>query len=157
MHMLVRNEAEVRQTLGLIKAWNVIGGDVLPNLDGLVSLIDWIRKAWLNEWKIIWPEVFLNLGRQVYRILVHSDSFDEGDFVSHLFEKHRRYGAEPIERWSEIGVIIRIDSKIHRAINLQNADGNLDEPAESDGTTFDTLRDILGYCVLGYAFTTATE
>jgi hypothetical protein len=79
---------------------------------------------------------------------VSEDHFEAyGQF---LLGKSNAYGDQPIRRWGAMGVIIRIDSKVLRYINLI---GNPDTP-QGDEPTADTLRDIVGYAVLGYRLVT---
>jgi predicted HicB family RNase H-like nuclease len=75
-------------------------------------------------------------------------AFNAGEFASFLLEKHRAYGAEPLMRWGTVGIIIRMDSKTHRIVNMisKGEDEALNESIE------DTLTDLLGYCVLGYRY-----
>lgn len=72
------------------------------------------------------------------------------DFYQLLVDKHKLYGAEPLVRWGSIGIMIRIDSKLHRYTNLI-LDHYPSNP--NDESIQDTLLDILGYCVLGYIMT----
>jgi hypothetical protein len=68
------------------------------------------------------------------------------EFARFLVKKNNAYGDMPIRRWGELGTIIRIDSKVQRYIHLEQNPG-VDNLGESRA---DTIRDIVGYCVLGY-------
>lgn len=61
-----------------------------------------------------------------------------------LLNKHQAYGAAPLLRWGITGVVIRLDSKLQRVVNLLKGD------VYSDESVADTLFDMVGYCVLGY-------
>ena len=60
--------------------------------------------------------------------------------------KHEKYGAHPRRVWGPLGVMIRIHSKFERYQNIK------DDPSSMlfDENAMDTLRDLLGYCILGY-------
>lgn len=72
------------------------------------------------------------------------EDFDVIQFAKMLLDKHQKYGLTPLINWSHLTVIIRIDSKLQRYLNLQN------QPDRSDDE--DQIQDILGYCVLGFYF-----
>jgi hypothetical protein len=87
------------------------------------------------------------LGICALRLIKATDSeFDDQSFCALLLGKHKKYGAHPLRVWGELGVIIRIHSKFERYQNIK------DDPSQSvvDEGAIDTLRDILGYCVLGF-------
>lgn len=96
--------------------------------------------------KIPWEIWFLRTGAIVLSLIEKQTKFEEKVFANFLLVKHFRYGASPLLRWEELGVLIRMDSKLARLINItENKDlGVEDEPPEK------TAEDILGYCVLGY-------
>jgi len=80
-----------------------------------------------------------------------------------LIEKHKRYGVSPLTRWGTVGVVIRIDSKMQRVVNMVHED---DPDGPQEHTLFglpvsesvaDTLMDVVGYCVLGYYLTKRSE
>ena len=73
--------------------------------------------------------------------LLQDRPYHNESFAAMLLDKHQRYGDGPMTRWGHAGLIIRIDSKWERYKNLK-----------AGGDTEDTLKDILGYCVLGFAY-----
>ena len=72
------------------------------------------------------------------------DSINVETFSYLLLSKHQQYGSKPLTEWGPIGIVIRIDSKINRYLNLSTLDSVHDYES-----IYDTLVDILGYCVLG--------
>jgi hypothetical protein len=68
-------------------------------------------------------------------------------FINMLWGKHNDYGLKPLTKWGLWGIFIKIDTKISRLESLIR--GTLDEDA-----IYDTLWDILGYCVLGLIVST---
>ncbi len=100
-----------------------------------------------------WPDQFMAMGEATIRLIeAHFETvFDAKDVeaMGSLLEgKSKRYGPTPIRSWGPLGVIIRIDSKYQRFLHMID---NGDDGAGTDEPLLDTLRDILGYCVLGYA------
>lgn len=105
--------------------------------------IEMVRKAHAegrNAWLIDHHENFMKMGSASMKIV--GDKFDQQKFAELLVSKHELYTDKPIRAWNELGVVIRIDSKFERF----NAIGNRVIHAES---SYDTMLDILGYCVLG--------
>jgi hypothetical protein len=88
----------------------------------------------------------------------HKTPLDEVAFCSFLLTKHERYGATPLTKWGPLGIVIRIDSKLERYLNMRSNPPMLEDQGpniqlareEHDESMEDTLRDILGYCILGY-------
>jgi len=96
--------------------------------------------------EITWKTWFLRTGAIVLSLIEKWTKFEEMIFANFLLVKHFRYGADPLLRWEELGILIRMDSKLARLINITK-DTSLeveDEPPEK------TAEDILGYCILGY-------
>lgn len=107
------------------------------------ALRDSIVSGELASNRVIWHDYFKITGMTVLALL--GDQFDEQKFVEMLLGKHRRYGLKSLVGWRELGVLTRIDQKIARLVNM--AGGN---PADfGDETQYDTMVDILGYCVIG--------
>jgi hypothetical protein len=67
-------------------------------------------------------------------------------FAEFLIGKNTAYGDTPIRRWGELGTCIRIDSKVQRYTHLTEHP----EDNRSNEPILDTIRDVVGYCVLGY-------
>ena len=96
--------------------------------------------------KIPWGTWFLRTGAIILSLIEEWTDFKETVFANFLLVKHFRYRADPLLRWEELGILIRMDSKLARLINITK-DASLateDEPPEK------TAEDILGYCILGY-------
>lgn len=96
--------------------------------------------------KMPWGTWFLRTGAIILSLIEEWTKFDELVFANFLLVKHFRYKADPLLRWEEFGILIRMDSKLARLINVMEDTGlaTEDEPPEK------TAEDILGYCVLGY-------
>ena len=77
--------------------------------------------------------------------------FDPHAFAHFLWNKHQKYGAEPLLEVGALGIIMRLISKINRVINMQTLATIYTTDDE------DTLMDILGYCVLGYQLMRTTD
>lgn len=99
-------------------------------------------------------DVFCILGRKLIEELGHyAKSWDQVDrFADLLLEKHKLYGAAPLEKWGALGIIIRIDSKHERILNMQQSKQS--SVLSREESLDDTRWDILGYCVLGYLLVT---
>lgn len=100
--------------------------------------------------------MFLIVGTNVIALLASNYKLLASDFqepfIKMLLEKHKRYGATPILAWGPIGVMVRIHSKFERFMNLAEYQGLDTDPDES---IIDTLKDILGYSILGYCISEA--
>lgn len=68
-------------------------------------------------------------------------------FSELIYQKHQAYGPGPIVKWGWYGLMIRLDTKVERYYNL------IENPQADPGdeSIDDTVKDILGYCVVGIA------
>lgn len=145
MSPLITNEQQVLDTLVTIRREAFPVPDETNPVRILQRLVEVCREAVRGRetvddaWWIRW---FSHVG-QAARLALGSN-FSEAVFAKMLLMKHQAYGPEPITRWAEPGVAIRIDSKVARVENLLS--GSL---PFGDESWMDTLRDIVGYCVLG--------
>jgi len=96
--------------------------------------------------KIPWGTWFLRTGAIILSLIEVWAKFDELVFANFLLVKHFRYKADPLLRWEELGILIRMDSKLARLINIVKDES----PETEDEPPKETAEDILGYCVLGY-------
>lgn len=80
---------------------------------------------------------------------IGGEQFSRGaePFATLLMSKHRAYGVQPILRWGELGLLVKITLKIDRLVNLAKTGAS-----ENDESVTDTLTDIVGYCVLMIRF-----
>ncbi len=114
----------------------------------LSDFIDTARKTVLESYNytmLNWPNCFLQTGRIVYSIL-SEHGFDDLPFARFLMGKHKKYGAKPLLVWRELGILVRLQSKVGRLVNITSEGEKFDL---KDETVEDTLKDMLGYCVLG--------
>lgn len=72
--------------------------------------------------------------------------FVRGTFAQMLLGKHVRYGDKGLLKWGHPGMLMRLGSKVDRASNLLK-NPHLD--TDQSESVFDTVHDIIGYCVLG--------
>lgn len=123
----------------------------------LQGALDGIRQALAQNRLdlVVWKNVFQQIGVDTLHLLDMSETpLSWRRFATLLKKKHEAYGAEPIRSWGELGVTIRIDSKFKRYLNLTKVNPGTDQHDES---VFDTLQDIIGYCVLGILYTRTKE
>ncbi len=99
-----------------------------------------------------WDPWYLSIGLQAIVILTKTEELNHEEFGKFLVGKHEKYGAEPLIRWRELGILMRLDSKIQRITNLMKADykGDTTKLCELEESIEDNLKDIIGYCVLGW-------
>lgn len=114
---------------------------------GIMGELDAVREAPLCYTK--WGEFLNNIGARALFLLekVHGEDCESEEwkmsFIDLLWEKHKRYGYAPLVRWGNLGIAIRIDSKVQRYFNMM---GNCLDP--NGETEIDTLKDIVGYTIL---------
>lgn len=146
---LIEHVHDVVDVLHVFRLWPI------PNIDPMAEVsrnVERIRVDAFNHqaqfYQSDWELLFRNVGAAVIRMVLRcGDTLDPEEFAAMLLEKHKRYGATPLTKWGPMGIIIRIDSKLERWHNLsQNPTLN----QSTDESSLDTLRDILGYAVLGY-------
>lgn len=99
--------------------------------------------------KPVWHDIFRDLGTAVLEFAIVHRLFDQPKFTAMLLQKHKAYGLTALTAWGELGILMRIDSKVNRAINIANHRDIAESAARSDESFADTVVDIIGYCVLG--------
>jgi AcrR family transcriptional regulator len=82
-----------------------------------------------------------NLAKQTINLLRMQEQWDTGEMISTLCSKQHDYGHGNINRFGLVGVVVRLSDKVERYKNLQG------RKAENE-STYDTLLDIVGYCVV---------
>lgn len=99
----------------------------------------------IRSWQPFFEEV-LSIAHDIL-----GKTFDVGAFSRLVYYKHRRYSAAPLLEFYELGLLIRLGSKIARLTNMVGpAESNDPELGQSKEESIeDTLVDIIGYCVLG--------
>lgn len=98
---------------------------------------------------VLWDSWFLSNGARVIALLKEYGKFDESIFAMFLLNKHSKYKVRPLLVWGELGILVRLQSKVARLVNIteDTSLGFDDEPPKK------TIEDILGYCILGYLLT----
>lgn len=114
-------------------------------MDDRVEMVRKAHKEGRNMWLVDHDENFRMLGSTALREL--GQDFDETAFAKLLIEKHRLYTDAPLRSWNELGIVIRMDSKLKRFKEVRY---QKPQPTE---TAIDTLTDLLGYAVLGTLLT----
>jgi len=142
---LIENPTDVLDALyRIIKKRKIAKGDLIASLQKAISTAR-LQVLLDEKGNINWKQWFINTGSFVYNILMDY-KFDEISFAKFLLHKHRLYGLEPLLGWQEIGILMRLDSKVARLTNITNNKLGIDL---GDETVEDTLKDALGYCILG--------
>ena len=86
---------------------------------------------------LLWTEIAI----QAVQDLRRSSDWDSGKMATLLASKQHDYGHGNITAFGMKGVLVRLSDKIERYINLKS------KKAQNESKT-DTLRDIVGYCVI---------
>lgn len=99
------------------------------------------------------PESFIVIAAPVIGYLRHVEMWDSAEMSRLLAAKQHDYGHKNIDRFGLQGIVVRLNDKYERLANLEFTrqflkEGNTVAP-KVDETIFDTLQDIVGYCVIG--------
>jgi len=86
---------------------------------------------------LLWTEIAI----QAIQDLRRTNDWDSGEMATLLASKQHDYGHGNIQAFGMKGVLVRLSDKIERYINLKS------KKAQNESKT-DTLRDIVGYCVI---------
>ena len=86
---------------------------------------------------LLWTEIAI----QAVQDLRRTNDWDSGEMATLLASKQHDYGHGNITAFGMKGVLVRLSDKIERYINLKS------KKAQNESKT-DTLRDIVGYCVI---------
>ena len=149
VQLLIQNELEIMEALHQIEHFK---NDYTQKycLVPHNELITAIKEAMIHSKPIALKEEclmteFLMIGGMTLRLIeLENILFDPPAFATFLMGKHRKYGEMPILESGRLGIVLRTLSKINRFINLYELDDHNEVDEE------DTLKDILGYCILGY-------
>jgi len=152
--LLVKNKQEI---LDILK-WVIQCMGITPDgsLENLKQEILNLKTMAIGDQ--LTPAHFLNLGAMTLKLIdkfraEHNiELFDPHAFADFLWNKHQKYGAEPLIEVGTIGIIMRLISKVNRIINMQILDNTTYSTDDED-----TLMDILGYCALGYQLIRTTN
>jgi hypothetical protein len=145
--LLIRSVNDVIKVIGDInEIWNSANRAI--TIDEFKKMILVTKQAIETKSENITDIAFLSLGAAALGLVYHYSDMDIDKFADFLVDKHKKYGSEPIFESDTIGIVLRILSKINRFKNL--IEHNDLQFITYD--TEDTLKDILGYCILGYYF-----
>ena len=88
---------------------------------------------------LLWTEI----GVEAIQELRLRNSWDSGEMCNLLISKQHDYGHRNITAFGLKGVLVRLSDKIERLNNLKNK-----KSKAKNESLLDTLRDIVGYCVI---------
>jgi len=154
MQQLITKVSEVTTVLGLMVSHMEETKDhydqeaIGINIQFVKANLDTVRKKVMsNNFYSSWQGVFMQTGGLMLYIANEMGLvIEHGSFGEFLLKKHKAYGAEPFADWREVGILMRLGSKMARLINLKD-----DTDIKSMDESFqDTFRDVIGYCVLGF-------
>lgn len=88
-----------------------------------------------------------------------SPSLTSADVNKLLCSKQKDYGKNNISRFGIVGIIIRLNDKLARLLNLldKNEESEILAVAVEDEPIYQTYMDIVGYCVIALMFTTKVK
>lgn len=146
---LVHSREEVTAILAMMRNTGRIDH---PPLQELIQATDRARAHVMeygNGGEFAWSNWYLRVGKCA--LLMRARQFpqaQDNDLAALLMEKHKRYGVEVLTRWMHLGMVVKIDLKVQRIINILK-DGGPRKGDEQD--LCDNIGDIANYCVLGRA------
>jgi hypothetical protein len=88
---------------------------------------------------LLWTEIAI----QAVQDLRLRDQWDSGQMCTLLVSKQHDYGHGNIQAFGMKGVLVRLSDKVERLINLKSK-----KSKAQNESVIDTLRDIVGYCVI---------
>lgn len=96
---------------------------------------------------------YTNIATPVISYLRSLGNWDSGQMSALLQAKQHDYGHKNIDRFGSKGIVVRLNDKYERLVNLEFtkqflADGKVIDPKVNE-SHIDTLVDIVGYCVIG--------
>lgn len=99
------------------------------------------------------PDMYIAVAAPVVSHLRSVSNWDSGDMVRLLAAKQHDYGHGNINKFGQLGIVVRLSDKYERLTNLAFtqdflASGNTVAPRVEE-SIIDTLRDLVGYCVVG--------
>lgn len=99
------------------------------------------------------PDAFVRVAVPVVHELRHLGEWDTAEMARLLASKQHDYGHKNIDRFGLKGIIVRLNDKYERLANLEFtrqylSDAHTVAPKVNE-SLLDTLKDIVGYCVIG--------
>lgn len=141
---LIEKPSQVMDVLDEIKKQPALEGVNLA--ERLEKLIYEARERVLCHEEINWEDWFMATGLVSYLLVEELEHFNPIEFSAFLVHKHQLYGIGPLLSWKQLGILMRLNSKVDRFTNLTQSELGL---CYGDESVNDTLKDCLGYCVLG--------
>jgi predicted DNA-binding protein YlxM (UPF0122 family) len=96
-------------------------------------------------------DAFLLLGKRTAALIRELEEWDTGEMLSMVVGKQRDYGHGNINSFGLVGIVVRLSDKIERYKNLM-----LKKREPSHESLVDTLKDIVGYCLIALMFLDGT-
>jgi predicted DNA-binding protein YlxM (UPF0122 family) len=96
-------------------------------------------------------DAFLLLGKRTAALIRELEEWDTGEMLSMVVGKQRDYGHGNINSFGLVGIVVRLSDKIERYKNLM-----LKKREPSHESLVDTLRDVVGYCLIALMFLDGT-
>lgn len=113
------------------------------NIDRLLWLRDQARTCLLDDHSAPSPFIWTEIAVEAINELRHIGYWDSGEMSHLLASKQHDYGHGNILEFGLVGVLVRLSDKIERLMNIAK-NGN----STHNESKVDTLRDMVGYCVV---------
>lgn len=149
MHPLVRKKVRVVNTweqsasqwVMHIASFATEEQEILP--EKLQRLIQSARICLFDQDDIPVSLLWTEMGIEAIQELRLRNSWDSGEMCALLVSKQHDYGHNNIVAFGLRGVLVRLSDKVERLINLKSK-----KSKAKNESMLDTLRDIVGYCVI---------
>lgn len=121
---------------------DIDGDSISETLDSMEAYMDAITDIVENNTPTVNLELlYQRLACSSIYILRNAGKWDSGVMLSLLCSKQHDYGNTAITRFGQFGVVVRLYDKVARYRNLYTKNA-------ANESTYDTLIDIVGYCVI---------
>ena len=149
MHPLIRKKVRVVKTweqsasqwVMHIASFALEEQEILP--EKLQRLIQSARICLFDQDDIPVSLLWTEMGIEAIQELRMHNVWDSGEMCNLLASKQHDYGHGNITAFGLKGVLVRLSDKVERLINLKSK-----KSKAQNESLFDTLRDIVGYCVI---------
>lgn len=164
LHVLLKVKPIIQKRIIMPKTWNDSAGEWVAlistlamkespaNIDELNRLIDKARRAIMDYREEPIPLLWTEIASHALQELRMNNKWDITTMSNLLVSKQRDYGHGNIMKFGLTGILIRLNDKIERLGNLRRK--NVIEPKNE--SIDDTLKDIIGYCVVALMYTDRT-
>ncbi|MBM4076771.1 MAG: DUF1599 domain-containing protein [Planctomycetes bacterium] len=149
MHPLVRKKVRVANTWEqsasqwVMHIASFATEERRANIEMLFRLIDSAKCCLFDNDDLPVSLLWTEIGIEAIEELRRMDEWDSGEMCALLVSKQHDYGHGNITAFGLRGVLVRLSDKIERLNNLQSK-----KTKARNESLVDTLRDIVGYCVI---------